>query len=200
MTASMSKTVVDLMRALDFAARKHRDQRRKGGAAEPYINHPAEVARLVAVATDGADPVCVLGALLHDTIEDTETTREELAREFGEEVAALVAELTDDKELSKSERKRLQLTSAPFKSDRVKLVKIADKTSNLSAIASSPPVNWDEQRKREYFEWAAKVVEGCRGVNARLEAAFDEAYRAGLCALAGCGKTRDLVDRGTTLC
>jgi (p)ppGpp synthase/HD superfamily hydrolase len=174
---------MDLMRALDFAARKHRDQRRKGADAEPYINHPAEVARLVADATEGADPACALAALLHDTIEDTETTREELAREFGEEVAAIVVEVTDDKRLPKAERKRLQVENAPHKSARAKLIKIADKTSNLRAITASPPVTWDDRRKREYFRWAARVVDGCRGVNPRLEAAFDEAHRAGLEAL-----------------
>jgi guanosine-3',5'-bis(diphosphate) 3'-pyrophosphohydrolase len=171
--------VMDLMRAVDFAAKKHRDQRRKGANQEPYINHPVEVARLVAEATDGADLVCVIGALLHDTIEDTGTTREEIAREFGEEVAALVMELTDDKALPKQVRKELQVTSAPHKSDRAKIVKLADKTSNLRALAASPPPSWDAERRRAYFEWSARVVAGCRGVNARLEAAFDEAYRAG---------------------
>ncbi|MEI8189290.1 MAG: HD domain-containing protein [candidate division NC10 bacterium] len=176
----MSKTVMDLVRALDFAARKHRDQRRKGAASEPYINHPAEVARLVAEATAGRDLVVVLAALLHDTIEDTKTTAEELAHEFGPEVAALVAEVTDDKRLPKIERKRLQVENAPHKSPRAKRIKIADKTSNLRAILTSPPVDWDSARKRDYFEWAAKVVAGCHGVNRALEAQFDEAYRAGL--------------------
>ena len=176
----MSKAVVDLARALDFAAHKHRDQRRKGAASEPYINHPAEVARIVAEATAGRDPVLVLGALLHDTIEDTKTTQDELAREFGPEVASLVAEVTDDKGLDPAERKRLQVKNAPHKTPRAKLIKIADKTSNLRAILASPPVDWDLTRKREYFEWAAQVVAGCRGINRALESQFDEAYQAGL--------------------
>jgi GTP diphosphokinase / guanosine-3',5'-bis(diphosphate) 3'-diphosphatase len=178
----MSTTVVDLARALDFAARKHRDQRRKGAASEPYINHPAEVARLVAEATAGSDPVLVLAALLHDTIEDTKTTKDELAHEFGQEVANLVAELTDDKRLPKAERKRLQVTNAPHKSPQAKLIKIADKISNLRAILASPPTDWDDARKREYFAWAGKVVAGCRGLNRTLEDQFDEAYQAGLAA------------------
>ena len=176
-------SVVDLVRAFDFAARKHVGQRRKGAGGEPYINHPAEVARLVAEATGGNDVVVVLGALLHDTIEDTDATREELEREFGPEVAALVAEVTDDKSLPKAERKALQVAHAPHKSARAKIIKIADKTSNLLALATSPPVDWDHARRTQYFEWAARVVAGCRGVNAELEARFDEAHHAGVATL-----------------
>ena len=179
----MSRALVDLARAVDFAARKHKDQRRKGAAAEPYVNHPAEVARLVAEATDGDDAVVVLGAILHDTIEDTQTTRQELEDEFGIEVATLVVELTDDKSLPKAERKQLQEEHAPHKSPRAKMIKLADKTSNLLSLATSPPTDWDERRMREYFDWAARVVAGCRGVNQKLEDAFDQAYRSGLAFL-----------------
>lgn len=179
----MTRAVVEAMRAVDFAARKHRDQRRKGAAAEPYINHPAEVARLVAEATGGTPMAFVLAALLHDTLEDTETTFEELKREFGAEVAALVAEVTDDKRLPKAERKRLQVEHAAARSAGAKLIKIADKTSNLRSLLESPPLDWDARRRREYFDWAKKVVDGCRGVSPRLEAAFDAAYEAGLAAL-----------------
>ena len=179
----MASDVVAVARALDFAARKHSKQRRKGEAGEPYVNHLAEVARLVAEATGGKDTVSVLAALLHDAIEDTPTTREELQAEFGREVADVVAEVTDDKSLPKAERKRLQVETTPHKSRRAKLVKIADKTSNLRSIANSPPVDWDVKRQREYFDWAARVVEGCRGTNAILEKWFDEAHAAGLRAL-----------------
>lgn len=172
--------VVQVMRALDFAARKHRDQRRKGERAEPYVNHLTEVARLVAEATDGEDTVAVLGALLHDTLEDTSTSREELAREFGDEVAALVAEVTDDKSLDKAVRKRLQVESASKKSRRAKLIKLADKTSNLRSLLLSPPRDWGIDRQREYFAWAASVVAGCRGTSPDLERRFDEAHRLGL--------------------
>lgn len=175
--------IVAVARALDFAARKHSNQRRKGEAGEPYVNHLAEVARLVAEATEGQDTIAVLAALLHDAIEDTPTTREELEREFGREVAEIVVEVTDDKSLLKAERKRLQVETAPAKSRRAKLIKIADKTSNLRSIAKSPPLDWDIKRQREYFEWAARVVAGCRGVNPTLERWFDEAHAAGLRAL-----------------
>ena len=171
-------------RALDFAARKHSTQRRKGQAGEPYVNHLAEVARLVAEATGGKDTVAVLAALLHDAIEDTPTTREELEHEFGREVAEIVAEVTDDRSLPKPERKRLQVETAPRKSHRAQLVKIADTPSNLWSIAKTPPVDWDLRRQREYFDWAARVVAGCLGTNATLERWFDEAHAAGLEALA----------------
>jgi guanosine-3',5'-bis(diphosphate) 3'-pyrophosphohydrolase len=175
--------IVAVARALDFAARKHSNQRRKGEAGEPYVNHLAEVARLVAEATEGQDTIVVLAALLHDAIEDTPTTRDELEREFGREVADIVVEVTDDKSLPKAERKRLQVETAPGKSLRAKLVKIADKTSNLRSIAKSPPMDWNIERQREYFDWAERVVAGCRGTNAVLEQWFDEAHAAGLRAL-----------------
>jgi len=171
--------VVRLTRAMDFAAKKHRDQRRKGVAKEPYINHLTEVACLVAEATAGQDVVAVLGAILHDTIEDTNTTPAELAATFGDDVVNLVAEVTDDKGLPKHERKLLQVQTAARKSSRARLIKIADKTSNLRSIIESPPQDWDSARKQKYFEWAAKVVEECRGSSPWLEARFDEVYRRG---------------------
>ena len=166
--------LVDLARAFDFAARRHVHQRRKGEAAEPYVNHLAEVAALLAEATGGDDPVLLVASLLHDTIEDQDVTRAEIAASFGDEVASLVAEVTDDKSLPKIERKRLQVENAPKKTERAKLLKLADKTSNLRAIANCPPA-WPLQRQREYVDWAERVVAGCRGVNAQLERAFDAA-------------------------
>ena len=127
----------------------------------------------------------VLGGLLHDTIEDTDTTRDELERAFGAEVAALVAEVSDDKSLPKAERKRLQVATAAGKSPRAKMLKLADKTSNLAAIASDPPDGWDAARRLDYVRWARNVVDHCRGVNARLEAGFDEVYAKTLTQLEG---------------
>ena len=179
----MSSAIVDLMRALDFAARKHSDQRRKGAAAEPYINHLAQVARLLAEATGGHDVVLVVAGLLHDAIEDTDTTLEELVAAFGPEVAAQVAEVSDDKTLPQSERKRLQAETARRKSTRAKMIKLADKTSNLQSLIDSPPVSWDIRRRRDYLAWTREVMEGCRGVNSELEAWFDEAYQTALSRL-----------------
>lgn len=160
-------------RALDFAACKHVHQRRKGDLAEPYVNHLSDVARLLAEATKGEDIEVVIAGLLHDTIEDTETTYDELVREFGPAVAALVSEVTDDKTLPKAQRKRLQVETAPHKSARARMIKLADKTSNLHSMIASPPKEWSSQRKREYIEWAGRVVEGCRGVSPYLERAFE---------------------------
>ncbi len=182
MTATAIATL-DLMRALDFVARKHSDHRRKGAAAEPYVNHLAEVARALAEATEGGDLALVLGGLLHDVVEDTDATFDELERRFGAEIATLVAEVTDDKSLAKAERKRRQIEAAPKKSERAKMIKLADKTSNLRALVESPPADWDESRRRQYLEFAASVAAGCRGTNERLEAAFDEAHRAAVRSL-----------------
>jgi guanosine-3',5'-bis(diphosphate) 3'-pyrophosphohydrolase len=172
----MSKDLVRLARAYEFAARYHTEQRRKGVKAEPYINHLTEVALLVAESTGGADPDLVLAAVLHDTIEDTKATFEDLVSAFGQDVAQLVQEVTDDKKLPKSERKRLQVEHAPHLSARARMIKIADKTSNLRSILHSPPAHWPEERRGRYFAWAKAVVAAARGVNAAIEAAFDAEY------------------------
>ena len=172
----MTEDIVRMAKAIDFAAREHSPQRRKGAAAEPYVNHLAEVAALVAEATQGADANLVIAAYLHDTIEDCEVPYEILLAEFGKDVADLVREVTDDKNLLKAERKRLQVEHARSATPRAKHIKLADKISNLNSILASPPADWSAERKREYFEWAAKVVAGCRDVNPWLEARFDAAY------------------------
>jgi (p)ppGpp synthase/HD superfamily hydrolase len=170
--------IVGIARALDFAARKHAGQRRKGLKAEPYINHLTEVALLLAEASDGADPGLVMAGLLHDTIEDTETSRAELVEAFGEDVASLVAEVTDAPGLLRDERKRRQVESAPAKSARARMIKLADKIANLHSIAESPPVGWSGRRKREYVGWAREVAEACGPTNTRLEELFETAARA----------------------
>jgi (p)ppGpp synthase/HD superfamily hydrolase len=169
---------VGIARALDFAARKHAHQRRKGLRAEPYINHLTEVALLLAEASDGTDPQLVMAGLLHDTIEDTETTRAELAGTFGEDVASLVAEVTDDTSLPRDERKKRQVQTAPSKSARARMIKLADKIANLHSIAESPPVGWSGRRKREYIAWAREVAAACGPTNERLEELFEQAARA----------------------
>jgi len=177
------KDILLIARALDFSARKHANQRRKGEAAEPYVNHVAEVARLLAEATGGRDAVLVAAGLLHDTVEDTETTPAELEAAFGRDVADLVVEVTDDKALPRARRKALQIENAPKKSAQAKMLKLADKTSNLRSVVESPPANWSIERRREYFDWAQQVAAGCRGVNAELERAFDTAWEDGIRAL-----------------
>ena len=162
-----------LLKALDFAARKHRFQRRKDPDASPYINHPIAVAALVAEVGEVTDPATILAAILHDTVEDTETTFEELEAAFGREVRVIVAELTDDKQLPKAERKQLQIDHAPSASLAAKTIKLADKICNVVDISETPPSDWDFKRRLEYAEWSATVVAGCRGTNAGLEERFD---------------------------
>ncbi len=160
-------------KAVAFAADKHRNQRRKDAEASPYINHPIALANVLA-NEGGVEDVTVLGAaVLHDAIEDTETTSEELQAIFGPKVASVVMEVTDDKSLEKSLRKQRQVEHAPHISKEAKLVKLADKISNLRDIIASPPADWSAERKQTYFEWAAKVVAGVRGVHPGLESVFD---------------------------
>jgi GTP diphosphokinase / guanosine-3',5'-bis(diphosphate) 3'-diphosphatase len=171
------KDLALLFRALAFAAHKHRDQRRKDAEASPYINHPIALAEILAGEGGVADAEVLAAALLHDTIEDTDTSLEELRAEFGERIAAMVAEVTDDKSLPKAERKRLQIEHAAGISAGAKLVKLADKICNLRDVAERPPAKWDLQRRQEYFEWARRVIDQLRGTHPGLEAVFDAAYR-----------------------
>jgi guanosine-3',5'-bis(diphosphate) 3'-pyrophosphohydrolase len=165
-----------VLQALAFAADKHRDQRRKDAAASPYINHPIALANVLVREGAVSEPEVVAAALLHDTLEDTQTSPGELRTAFGERVARIVAEVTDDKSLPKAERKRLQIEHAATMSREAKLVKLADKICNLRDMADHPPAKWDLVRRREYFEWAKAVIDGLRGVHPKLEALFDAAY------------------------
>jgi (p)ppGpp synthase/HD superfamily hydrolase len=172
------KEWIAVLRAADMAARWHVHQRRKGIAQEPYVNHLLEVASLVTEATGGADPEDVIAALLHDAIEDQGIMPEVIASEFGQHVADIVIEVTDDKALPKDERKRRQVETAPKKSREAKLIRLADKTSNLRTIATSPAADWSVERRLEYVEWAKSVVVGLRGTSPWLEQQFDEAVAA----------------------
>jgi guanosine-3',5'-bis(diphosphate) 3'-pyrophosphohydrolase len=165
-----------ILKAVQFAAEKHRNQRRKDAEASPYINHPIALAGVLCHEGGVDDAVVLCAALLHDTIEDTDTTSQELAEAFGPDIASVVLEVTDDKSLPKAERKRLQIEHARAASQRAKLVKLADKICNLRDIAATPPADWTEARKSEYYAWARQVVEGLRGTHPPLEIVFD-----GLC-------------------
>jgi (p)ppGpp synthase/HD superfamily hydrolase len=176
-----------LLGAAVFAARVHATHRRKGASAEPYVNHVLEVALIL--AEHGAPDEAVIAALLHDTVEDSDQdpepiTHERLVAEFGAAVAAIVAEATDDKSLPKEVRKAQQVRLAPKKSDPAKMLKLADKISNLRAITASPPANWDHARRVEYVGWAGRVAVGLKGVNPALDALFEATYRAAMAKLA----------------
>lgn len=163
-------------RAVAFAAHKHRHQRRKGAEASPYINHPIALANVLTNEGDIEDMTVLCAAILHDTIEDTETTAHELRALFGMEVVSVVLEVSDDKSLEKSVRKQRQIEHAPHLSIEAKLVKLADKICNLRDILVSPPADWSLDRKQVYFDWAAQVVAGLRGTHAGLESVFDDLH------------------------
>lgn len=162
-----------VIQAAHFAADKHRDQRRKGIRNTPYINHPLEVADRLSRVGGIEDATILAAAILHDTIEDTQTTRAELAKLFGNEIAALVAELTDETGLTWQERKRMEIDHAPHLSDKAKMIKIVDKTCNVADTVINPPGEWTLSRRRDYLEFARLVADGCRGVSAALDTEFD---------------------------
>jgi len=169
--------VAVLLKAVAFSAARHRNQRRKGAEAFPYINHPLEVAEMLASVAGITDLDTLVAAVLHDTIEDTGTSGEEIETSFGHKVRAIVEEVTDDKRLAKDLRKKLQAERAPRLSNPAKLIRIADKISNIQELMHSPPQHWSAQRRREYLEWARRVADGCLGVNEALEDRFDEVIR-----------------------
>ncbi len=161
------------LKALHFAADKHRDQRRKGEDASPYINHPIHVAQILTEVVGVEDIGVLCAAVLHDTVEDTETTSEDLEREFGSRIAGIVAEVTDDKGLPKERRKQEQIAHAHFISPEGALVKVADKISNITDVADHPPLDWGRQRRQEYLDWAAEVVANCRAADPGLVNHFE---------------------------
>ncbi len=171
------------LHAAAFAARKHRLQKRKDADASPYINHAIEVASLLAGEGGVTDPVPLVAAVLHDTLEDTETTPAELTREFDPGIRDLVLEVTNDKRLPTAERKALQAARASQLSDRAKLIRIADKIANIRDVTYHPPAHWDLARRRAYLDWTETVVAGCRGVNAALETLYGKVLQEGRIAL-----------------
>jgi guanosine-3',5'-bis(diphosphate) 3'-pyrophosphohydrolase len=172
----VSTTLPVIIRATAFAAAKHRRQRRKDAEASPYINHPIALADLLVNEAAVDDAIVLAAALLHDTIEDTATTAQELEATFGPETAGIVVEVTDDKNLPKADRKRAQIEHAPALSRAAKLVKLADKICNLRDMHAAPPAGWPLERRREYFDWSKQVIDGLRGAHERLEALFDAEY------------------------
>ncbi|MBL6078012.1 bifunctional (p)ppGpp synthetase/guanosine-3',5'-bis(diphosphate) 3'-pyrophosphohydrolase [Belnapia sp. T18] len=178
--ASAETILATILRAAGFAARVHATHRRKGAAAEPYVNHVLEVAEILAAA--GAPPAAIVAGLLHDTVEDSDadpvpTTLADLEAAFG-------AEVSDDKSLPKEVRKGLQIRHAARASEAAKQVKLADKIANLRTMRSSPPIGWDHARRLEYVGWAGRVAAGAKGINPALDALFDETYRHAVARLA----------------
>lgn len=164
-----------ILAAARFASERHANQRRKGRTAEPYVNHLLEVAELLARTAGRLDTNLIVAALLHDSIEDVGVSRAEIAELFGEDVAALVAEVTDDKSLPKEVRKTLQVAQAPEKSARAQALSAADKISNVRSVVASPPKDWDFARRVAYVRWAADVVAHYPALDRRLAAEFQQA-------------------------
>ena len=167
-------TINKLLEAASFAAERHTGHHRKGDKQEPYINHPLEVANMLANIGGVNDIDVLIAAILHDTVEDVGVKKQEIVERFGERVASLVMEVTDDKSLPKEERKRLQVEHAPHLSVEAKQIKLGDKISNIKDVTNSPPANWDLDRRRKYIEWGMEVAKGLRGSNKCLETLFDE--------------------------
>ena len=178
---SMSTTI--LLKAVQFAAGKHQTRRRNDVGASPYINHPIEVAHLLAEVGEITDLATLVAAILHDTIEDTETTPGELEEQFGSTVRKVVEEMTDDKTKEKLERKQLQIEHAPTLTRRAKAIKLADKIANTRDVIANPPPKWPLARRIEYLDWTEKVVAGCRGTNDALERHYDDVLKKGRAAL-----------------
>lgn len=173
-----NKEFTIFMKALEFAAEKHRYQKRKDDLKSAYINHPILAAALLWEVGKIKDINVLTAGLLHDCLEDTATTDEELRQAFGPQVFALVKEVSDDKSLPKDERKRLQLLHAPTLSHNAKCVKLADKICNVHDIRENPPsaADWSLQQKLNYINWAKQVVDLIRDANKALAQKFDEEY------------------------
>jgi (p)ppGpp synthase/HD superfamily hydrolase len=180
-----------VLRAARFAAHKHSHQKRKGVSAAPFINHPLDVAAVLATVGGVTDPAVLAAALLHDTVEDTDTSFDDIEREFGQDVRSLVEEMTDDRTVDSQTRKLLQVEHAPHLSTRAKLIKLADKLCNARDVSFDSPPQWSVQRCRDYVEWTKRVIEFCRGTNEALERLYDENYRAGVAELEGRAREDD---------
>ena len=169
-----------IVKAIHFASIKHRKQRRKDRSESPYINHPVAVAHAISEVGGVDDPEILAAALLHDTIEDTKTTPEELEKEFGGKVRQYVEEVTDDKSLPKAERKKKQIEHAKTLSKGAALIKLGDKISNVTDVLDNPPADWNDDQRDEYLNWAKKVIENCPKSNDKLEIHFKELIDDGL--------------------
>ena len=163
-----------ILAALRLSADRHRNQRRKNIESTPYINHPIDVADLLWRIGNVRDTTVIIAALLHDVIEDTKTAPVEIECLFGNTVLSVVLELTDDKSLPKSERKRLQIEHSPYLSAAAKQISLADKICNVLDTVLSPPKDWSIERRIDYLDWTEQVVAGLRGCNPPLEQYYDE--------------------------
>ena len=173
----MDDSVGLILKAIRFVAEKHSNQRRNDSKSSPYINHPIRVAEILWTIGEVRDDTLLVASVLHDTVEDTDTSPDEITREFGEAVLSLVLEVTDDKSLPKQVRRQQQIETAPHATHPAKMLKLADKICNVRDLIDTPPRDWTRGRKREYLLWTEKVVAGLRGANARLETQYHGMYK-----------------------
>ena len=184
----MEKCRDDLKRifeALLFAAEKHKAQRRRGDGNAPYINHPIAVAYYLTRYCDVVDVQVVIAAILHDTLEDTDTTPREIEEKFGAEVLRLVQEVTDDKSLPREVRRNLQVKTVSERSAGAKLIRLADKISNVTDLTKTPPPGWDEKTRIDYLDWTEQVIRRIKGVDSCLEELYDERLKSARGKFAG---------------
>ncbi|EDW83097.1 uncharacterized protein Dwil_GK22495 [Drosophila willistoni] len=165
------------MECLQYAAHKHRDQRRKDPQESPYVNHVINVSTILAVEAGIEDENVLMAALLHDVVEDTDASFADVEELFGGDICSLVREVTDDKTLEKQQRKRLQIANAAKTSSRAKLIKLADKLDNLRDLQINTPRGWTEERRVQYFVWAKQVVDQLRATNSILEEELDKIFK-----------------------
>ncbi|KAI6203563.1 hypothetical protein M3Y94_00571700 [Aphelenchoides besseyi] len=163
-----------VLKAADFAARRHRQQKRKDLKQTPYINHPVGVAHILTDIGDVKDTVTLVAALLHDTVEDTKTTIEEIEWEFGTEVRSIVAELTEDKTLPREQRKKIAVDKADQLSSKARVIQLADKLYNLRDLERAIPIGWSKGHVREYVDWSRELVQKIRNTNEAIEAELDD--------------------------
>lgn len=169
-----SQEIQNICSGIDFAAEKHRFQTRKNKEKTPYISHPIGVAYHLMEVGEVRETSMIIGALLHDTVEDTQTTFEEIENKFGKQVVSLVRELTDDKSLSREARTRFQVINASHKTKEAAQIKLADNLFNLNDLYNNPPSDWTQTRIDRYYEWAQSVIDRLPEANDRLHSAVEE--------------------------
>lgn len=179
MTDTTGSKLTFLLKAVAFSADHHRSQRRNDAGKSPYVNHPLDVAYLLASVGGVTDATSLAAAVLHDTLVDTSASPEELETQFGPDVRQLVEEVTDHTGLDLAERKRPQTEPAAILSPVAKVLKLGDMIANSRDVIEDPPSDWTRWRRLEYLDWAEQVVAGCRGTNEPLERRFDELLQQG---------------------
>ncbi|EFO18322.1 hypothetical protein LOAG_10172 [Loa loa] len=163
-----------IIEAVDLAARRHRQQRRKDAAQTPYVNHPIGVAYILTSEGQITDTTTIIAAILHDIVEHTKTTDEEIRKMFGDEIADIVKECTMVRSMKREARMKSELEKASKLSHKAKLVQLADKLNNIRDIERGTPLGWTKQHVTEYIIFAKDLLSKIRGIHGPLESALDD--------------------------